>query len=41
MEVNQAFSSDWMKTQEYTIPPLLKDNINVLIYAGDADFVRL
>jgi len=39
MGVNQAFSADWMKTQEYTVPPLLKAGINVLIYAGDADFV--
>jgi len=39
MRVNQQFSSDWMQSQEYTIPPLLKAGIRVLIYAGDADFV--
>eukprot|EP00729_Bicosta_minor_P014982 gene14982-10299_t len=38
MKVNQQFSADWMKTQEYTVPPLLKAGISVLIYAGDADF---
>lgn len=39
MRVNQQFSNDWMKTQEYTIPPLLQAGVRVLIYAGDADFV--
>ena len=39
MQVNQQFSSDWMKSQQYTIPPLLEDGIRVLIYAGDADFI--
>jgi cathepsin A (carboxypeptidase C) len=39
MQVNQQFSSDWMKSQQYTIPPLLADGIRVLIYAGDADFI--
>ena len=27
------------KSQQYTIPPLLADDIRVLIYAGDADFI--
>jgi len=39
MQVNQQFSSDWMKNQEYTVPPLLAAGIEVLIYAGDADFI--
>lgn len=39
MQVNQQFKNDWMKTQQYTIPPLLADGIRVLIYAGDADFI--
>jgi carboxypeptidase C (cathepsin A) len=39
MQVNQQFSSDWMKTQEATVPPLLEAGIRVLIYAGDADFI--
>ena len=39
MQVNQEFSNDWMQAQEYTIPPMLKGGIKVLIYAGDADFI--
>jgi cathepsin A (carboxypeptidase C) len=39
MAVNQQFKNDWMKSQQYTIPPLLANNIRVLIYAGDADFI--
>jgi len=39
MQVNQMFSNDWMKAQEYTVPPLLAAGIRVLIYAGDADFI--
>jgi cathepsin A (carboxypeptidase C) len=39
MQVNQQFSSDWMKSQQYTIPPLLAADVRVLIYAGDADFI--
>jgi len=39
MQVNQQFSSDWMKNQQYTVPPLLAAGIEVLIYAGDADFI--
>ena len=39
MKVNQMFANDWMATQEYTVPPLLAAGIDVLIYAGDADFI--
>merc|ERR1712166_535757 len=39
MQVNQQFSSDWMKNQQYTVPPLLAAGVDVLIYAGDADFI--
>ena len=39
MRVSQMFSNDWMATQEYTVPPLLEAGIDVLIYAGDADFI--
>jgi len=39
MQVNSQFSNDWMKNQEYTVPPLLAAGIEVLIYAGDADFI--
>ena len=38
MQVNQQFSNDWMKSQQYTIPPLLAAGINVLIYAGDGEY---
>lgn len=39
MRVNTQFAADWMKSQEYTVPPLLAAGVRVLIYAGDADFV--
>jgi cathepsin A (carboxypeptidase C) len=39
MQVNMEFSNDWMKSQQYTIPPMLEDGVRVLIYAGDADFI--
>jgi cathepsin A (carboxypeptidase C) len=39
MLVNQQFSSDWMAAQQQTVPPLLEAGIEVLIYAGDADFI--
>jgi cathepsin A (carboxypeptidase C) len=32
-------TGDWMKPYHKLIPQLLNDNIRVLIYAGDADFV--
>ena len=39
MQVNSMFKNDWMKSQQYTIPPLLANGVRVLIYAGDADFI--
>ncbi|CAG8450261.1 9263_t:CDS:10 [Diversispora eburnea] len=41
MDVNTkfSFSGDWMRPFQRLIPPLLEDNIRVLIYNGDADFV--
>eukprot|EP00965_Chrysotila_dentata_P039206 1303288-Pleurochrysis_carterae.AAC.3 len=39
MRVNSQFSGDWMKAQQYTVPPLLASGVRVLIYAGDADFI--
>jgi hypothetical protein len=28
MQVNQQFSSDWMKSQQYTVPPLLEAGVS-------------
>ena len=39
MGVNQAFAADWMASQAYTVPPLLAAGVDVLVYAGDADFI--
>eukprot|EP01059_Diplonema_ambulator_P017063 TRINITY_DN29062_c0_g1_i1.p1 TRINITY_DN29062_c0_g1~~TRINITY_DN29062_c0_g1_i1.p1 ORF type:complete len:447 (+),score=174.86 TRINITY_DN29062_c0_g1_i1:38-1378(+) len=39
MQVNRQFAADWMKNYQTMVPDLLKSNIRVLIYAGDADFV--
>jgi len=39
MRVNAQFRNDWMATQQGTVPPLLAAGIDVLIYAGDADFI--
>jgi cathepsin A (carboxypeptidase C) len=39
--VNAAFqgSGDWMRPYVYQLTPLLNNNISVLAYAGDADFI--
>jgi cathepsin A (carboxypeptidase C) len=34
MKVNAAMQGDWMRAYATTIPPMLQDNIPVLIYAG-------
>ncbi|CAG8576989.1 7165_t:CDS:2 [Ambispora leptoticha] len=41
MEVNFRFqmAGDWMRPFHLSIPPLLANNIRVLVYAGDADFI--
>lgn len=38
-QVNSDFSADWMRNYQQDVPPLLGDNIPVLIYAGDYDFI--
>lgn len=37
--VNKAFTLDFMKNYHLLIPPMLKAGIDVLIYAGDQDFI--
>merc|ERR1712151_586938 len=37
--VNKAFTLDFMKNYHQLIPPMLADGIDVLIYAGDQDFI--
>lgn len=37
--VNFEFSGDWMKNYQGMLPDLLQDDIPVLIYAGDVDFI--
>jgi len=37
--VNVAFQSDWMKNYQNSIPELLDAGIQVLIYAGDVDYI--
>jgi len=39
MQVNQDFKLDWMVNYQNKLPDMLKDDIDVLIYAGDADFI--
>lgn len=41
MQINFAFqmAGDWMRPFHLLIPGLLNSNIDVLIYAGDADFI--
>lgn len=37
--VNKAFTLDFMKNYHLKIPPMLEAGIDVLIYAGDQDFI--
>lgn len=37
--VNSDFTHDWMKQYQQDVIPLLENNIPVLIYAGDVDFI--
>lgn len=37
--VNAGFVSDWMRNYQQNLVPLLESGIDVLIYAGDADFI--
>ncbi|CEG70790.1 hypothetical protein RMATCC62417_06621 [Rhizopus microsporus] len=41
MQINFRFqmAGDWMRPYVNEVPPLLEDDIRVLIYAGDADFI--
>lgn len=38
-QVNSQFSGDWMLNYQTMLPDMLEDNIPVLIYAGDVDFI--
>jgi cathepsin A (carboxypeptidase C) len=38
-KVNAAFSADWMRQFQRDLIPLLESDIDVLIYAGDCDFI--
>eukprot|EP01138_Halocafeteria_seosinensis_P011583 gb/GECG01011832.1/.p1 GENE.gb/GECG01011832.1/~~gb/GECG01011832.1/.p1 ORF type:complete len:450 (+),score=49.28 gb/GECG01011832.1/:1-1350(+) len=38
-QVNGDFTKDWMKQYQQDVVPLLENNIPVLIYAGDVDFI--
>merc|ERR1712187_540190 len=37
--VNMAFQQDWMKNYQTKLPDMLADNLQVLIYAGDVDYI--
>jgi cathepsin A (carboxypeptidase C) len=39
MYVNSMFHVDWMQSQKEKIPPVLKNGVRTLIYAGDVDFI--
>ncbi|GAB5036980.1 serine carboxypeptidase [Nannochloropsis oceanica] len=39
MEVNKDFRADFMKNMQGKLVPLLEDGVDVLVYAGDADFI--
>ncbi|CAG8647835.1 3392_t:CDS:2 [Acaulospora morrowiae] len=41
MDINFKFmmAGDWMRPYHRLIPPLMENNIRVLIYAGDADYI--
>jgi cathepsin A (carboxypeptidase C) len=39
MLVNVMFAQDWFKDFNWTVPELLANDIRVLIYAGDMDFI--
>merc|ERR1719277_991947 len=37
--VNMAFQKDWMRNYHTKLPDMLADDIKVLIYAGDVDYI--
>ncbi|KAG1055815.1 hypothetical protein G6F43_002253 [Rhizopus delemar] len=41
MQINFRFqmAGDWMRPYVVEVPPLLEDDVRILIYAGDADFI--
>ncbi|KAF0746491.1 hypothetical protein AaE_008106 [Aphanomyces astaci] len=39
MVVHAAFSYDWMKNFDGLVTPMVENGIDVLVYAGDADFI--
>ncbi|KDO33082.1 hypothetical protein SPRG_01896 [Saprolegnia parasitica CBS 223.65] len=39
MEVHAGFSYDWMRNFDQLVTPMVEDHIDVLVYAGDADFI--
>jgi len=39
MNINGMFATDWMKNMAGHVPPLLKNGMRVMIYAGDLDFI--
>ena len=39
MVVNKLFMADFMKSFHYVIPDLLHDGLEVLLYAGDVDYI--
>lgn len=39
MKVNSDFTGDWMKEFDGLIGPMLEDDVSVLIYAGDCDWI--
>jgi carboxypeptidase C (cathepsin A) len=39
MDVYMKFLFDWMKEYDKALPAMLDEGINILIYAGDADFI--
>lgn len=39
MDVHSRFSYDWMKNFHQLVTPMIESGIEVLVYAGDADFI--
>ncbi|OQS03092.1 serine protease family S10 [Thraustotheca clavata] len=39
MAVHAAFSYDWMRNFDDLVTPMVENGIDVLVYAGDADFI--
>merc|ERR1712146_871137 len=39
MDVNRMFMGDWMKNYQQELPDMLLDDVRVLVYAGDQDYI--